>query len=136
MAEDHAGVPVDPARVGILAVGNLIIDKTHRVPAYPAESFLAVIAASSASPGGGAINVLFDLAQVDPALPLALAGDDVQEFHLRMGVVGAGEIRPAHAAEGEGGAFRIPDLLENHAHGSLSVLKGRAWASGGAMSLK
>jgi sugar/nucleoside kinase (ribokinase family) len=46
----------------------------HRIPAYPPESYLAVIGASAASPGGGVLNVLFDLARVDPALPLAAAG--------------------------------------------------------------
>jgi sugar/nucleoside kinase (ribokinase family) len=66
--------PAVGGRRGILAVGNLILDKMHRVPAYPRESFLAVIGSSSASPGGGAMNVLFDLAKVDPSLPLALAG--------------------------------------------------------------
>jgi sugar/nucleoside kinase (ribokinase family) len=59
---------------GVLAIGNLIVDKTHRISCYPAESFLAVISSSSSSPGGGAVNVLFDLARVDPQLPLFIAG--------------------------------------------------------------
>jgi sugar/nucleoside kinase (ribokinase family) len=133
MAEDHAGAPVDPARVGILAVGNLIIDKTHRVPAYPAESFLAVIAASSASPGGGAINVLFDLAQVDPALPLALAGlvgDDedgrflraaAEARHIHTGRVGVVAERPTSFTQvmiSESNATRT----FFHAHGANSRL--------------
>lgn len=63
-----------PDRRGILAVGNLIVDKSHRIPLYPPESLLAVIHESSSSTGGGPANVLFDLARVDPDLPLAIAG--------------------------------------------------------------
>jgi sugar/nucleoside kinase (ribokinase family) len=62
------------ARRGILAIGNLLVDKMHRIGAYPAESMLEVITDSSMSPGGGVLNVLFDLAVVDPTLPLAAAG--------------------------------------------------------------
>ncbi|WP_237151758.1 carbohydrate kinase family protein [Oryzibacter oryziterrae] len=62
------------ARRGILAIGNLLVDKMHRIGAYPAESMLEVITESSMSPGGGVLNVLFDLAVVDPTLPLAAAG--------------------------------------------------------------
>ncbi|HET6440638.1 MAG TPA: carbohydrate kinase family protein [Anaeromyxobacter sp.] len=61
-------------RRGILAVGNLLVDKTHRIPAYPPESLLVVINETSTSLGGGPVNVLFDLSQVDPALPLSIAG--------------------------------------------------------------
>ncbi|MDR3435049.1 carbohydrate kinase family protein [Telmatospirillum sp.] len=46
----------------------------HHISAYPPESLLAVICDSSHSPGGGAFNVLCDLACVDPTLPLAVAG--------------------------------------------------------------
>lgn len=73
-------------RRGLLAIGNLIVDKTHHIPAYPPESLLAVIGHSSASVGGGAVNVLFDLARVDPGLPLAIAGmvgDDADGALLR-----------------------------------------------------
>jgi sugar/nucleoside kinase (ribokinase family) len=69
-----AAIPAGAARRGLLAIGNLIVDKTHHIPSYPPESLLAIIGHSSSSVGGGAVNVLFDLAQVDPALPLALAG--------------------------------------------------------------
>ena len=71
-----AAKPADAAaaRRGILAIGNLLVDKMHRIAAYPPESLLAVIRETAASPGGGAVNVLFDLARVDPSLPLAIAG--------------------------------------------------------------
>jgi sugar/nucleoside kinase (ribokinase family) len=61
-------------RRGILAIGNLIVDKSHRVPLYPAESLLVVIGETTSSTGGGPANVLFDLSRVDPGLPLAIAG--------------------------------------------------------------
>lgn len=61
-------------RHGILAIGNLLVDKTHNVSAYPPESMLALISQSTSSPGGGVVNVLFDLAKIDPELPLTAAG--------------------------------------------------------------
>lgn len=71
-------------RRGILAIGNLIVDKTHHIDRYPAESMLETIRSSASSPGGGAINVLFDLARVDPGLSLSIAGltgnDDEARF--------------------------------------------------------
>lgn len=82
MAEANA----PPLRRGILAIGNLLVDKLHRIPAYPSESLLAIISESAASPGGGVFNVLGDLARVDPALPLAVAGvigDDADGQFIR-----------------------------------------------------
>jgi sugar/nucleoside kinase (ribokinase family) len=83
----------DTGRRGILGVGNLLVDKTHRIPAYPAESMLAVIDDSAMSPGGGVFNVLCDLARVDPALPLAaagLVGDDPDGRLIRRAFEGHG----------------------------------------------
>lgn len=73
MPEYHLSEEADGRR-GILSIGNLIVDKTHELGAYPVESMLEVINHSSSSPGGGVINVLFDLSVVDPAIPLFAAG--------------------------------------------------------------
>lgn len=62
------------ARRGVLAIGNLLVDKTFRMAAFPRESMLAVIERGSIGAGGGAANALFDLAAMDPALPLSVAG--------------------------------------------------------------
>ena len=74
MAETAKPTRTTHGRRGILGVGNLIVDKMHRIPVYPAESLLVPITETSSSPGGGAVNVLFDLARVDPGLPLSIAG--------------------------------------------------------------
>ena len=74
MAEPAKPTQTTEGRRGILAVGNLIVDKMHRIPVYPAESLLVPITETSSSPGGGPVNVLFDLARVDPGLPLSIAG--------------------------------------------------------------
>ena len=61
-------------RRGILAVGNLLIDKMKTISGYPREAMLTHIEATETSCGGGCMNVLFDLATIDPSLPLHLAG--------------------------------------------------------------
>lgn len=61
-------------RHGILALGNLLVDHTLLIPAYPAESMLVPIERSERHCGGGCTNVLFNLAVLDPELPRYLAG--------------------------------------------------------------
>lgn len=61
-------------RHGILTLGNLLVDHTHLIPAYPAESHLMPIERSERHCGGGCTNVLFNLAVLDPDLPRYLAG--------------------------------------------------------------
>lgn len=102
-------------RRGLLAIGNLLVDKTHHIPAYPPESLLAVIGRSSASVGGGAVNVLFDLARVDPSLPLAIAGlvgDDEDGALLRRAFV-ARAIDTRHIAN-------VPDRPTSFTHVMIS----------------
>jgi len=120
-------------RRGVLAIGNLLVDKTHRMAAFPRESMLAVIEESSAGPGGGAANVLFDLAAMDPSLPLSIAGlvgDDEDgrflrdEFEARsidtrgVGVVADKPTSFTHVMIGEEAATRT----FFHAHGANSRL--------------
>ncbi len=61
-------------RDGIIAIGNLLIDKTATIDAYPRERMLAEIHDVQTHCGGGCTNVLFNLAKLDPALPLCLSG--------------------------------------------------------------
>lgn len=62
-----------PSRHGILAIGNLLVDHTRTVAAYPQESMLATIE-HMARHCGGCTNVLFNLARLAPRLPRYLAG--------------------------------------------------------------
>lgn len=61
-------------RNGILAIGNLLIDRTLVIPAYPQEAMLTTIDSLARHCGGGCTNVLFNLARLAPALPRYLAG--------------------------------------------------------------
>ncbi len=61
-------------RNGILAIGNLLIDRTLLVAEYPQESMLTTISDVGIHCGGGCTNTLFNLAKLDPQLPLYLAG--------------------------------------------------------------
>ncbi|PJG84843.1 carbohydrate kinase family protein [Conservatibacter flavescens] len=61
-------------RNGILAIGNLLIDRTLVVSEYPQESMLTTITHVEKHCGGGCTNILFNLAKLDPHLPLFLSG--------------------------------------------------------------
>lgn len=61
-------------RKGILAIGNLLVDKALLVSDYPAESMLATITKMEIHCGGGCTNLLFNLAKLDKNLPRFLAG--------------------------------------------------------------
>lgn len=68
-----------PARNGLLAAGNFIVDYVKVIDGYPAQDTLANILAESRSNGGGPYNVLKDLAAMRAGFPLAacgLVGDD------------------------------------------------------------
>lgn len=61
-------------RRGIVAGGNFIRDRIKTVDVYPHEEALANILSESSSNGGGAYNLLLDLAKLDPSLPLSAIG--------------------------------------------------------------
>lgn len=73
-------------RRGIIAIGNLLVDQSLCCMGYPQESMLTKITHVNRSCGGGCTNVLFDLARLDPTLPLALNGvigrDEYGDFIL------------------------------------------------------
>ncbi|MGL4724858.1 MAG: carbohydrate kinase family protein [Scandinavium sp.] len=75
-------------RHGILAIGNLLADRTLRCSEYPRESLLTMVSEVVNSCGGGCTNVLFDLAKLDPQLPLSLCGkvgrDELGQFILQQ----------------------------------------------------
>lgn len=61
-------------RNGILALGNLLVDRTLVISDYPKESMLATISDIALHCGGGCTNTLFNLAKLDKNLPLFLSG--------------------------------------------------------------
>ncbi len=66
-------------RNGIIGAGNWLLDKVKQLDRFPAEGELAVILHEQPATGGGPANVLFDLAVMDPAIPLwacGLVGED------------------------------------------------------------
>jgi sugar/nucleoside kinase (ribokinase family) len=74
------------ARNGILAGGNWILDRTKIIDVYPAQDALANILAETSCNGGGAYNVLIDLARLQAPFPLAaigLVGDDAAGEYIR-----------------------------------------------------
>jgi sugar/nucleoside kinase (ribokinase family) len=75
-------------RHGILAIGNLLVDQSLCCHEYPLESMLTMVSDVASSCGGGCTNVLFDLARIDPQLPLSLCGligdDDSGRFILQQ----------------------------------------------------
>jgi sugar/nucleoside kinase (ribokinase family) len=74
-------------RNGILAGGNWILDRTKMIDVYPAQDALANILAETSCNGGGAYNVLIDLARLQAPFPLAavgLVGDDAAGQQIRQ----------------------------------------------------
>ena len=55
---------------GIAAAGNWIVDWVKTIDAYPAEERLANVIAVTRGGGGGAHNVLVDLARMKAPFPL------------------------------------------------------------------
>ncbi len=69
------------SRTGIIAAGNWIVDKTKIINGYPGQDSLAHIESEERNNGGGAFNVLCDLAKLGAAFPLqglGLIGSDAE----------------------------------------------------------
>lgn len=65
---------------GIIGAGNWIVDTTKIIDVYPAQDTLANISSEKKNNGGGAFNVLVDLARLGADFPLyglGLIGNDV-----------------------------------------------------------
>ena len=71
---------------GIICAGNWVIDKVKLIDRFPEEGTLCNISSQIRSTGGGPANVSFDIAAMDPAIPLYAAGrignDDDGRFVL------------------------------------------------------
>ena len=71
-------------RRGIIAAGNWIVDQVKSIDRWPGEGNLCNILRQEVSGGGGACNVLFDLAAMNCDIPLFAAGrigeDDAGEW--------------------------------------------------------
>lgn len=61
-------------RTGILAAGNWIIDVTKFIDVWPAQDTLANVLGEETNNGGGAYNLLKDLARLGAPFPLEAAG--------------------------------------------------------------
>ena len=70
ISKPHKG----PARSGVLAAGNWIVDEVKLVDVYPSVEKLANIRSQSLGTGGAPYNVLVDLAKLGATFPLAAAG--------------------------------------------------------------
>jgi sugar/nucleoside kinase (ribokinase family) len=72
-------VVVPVVRKGVAAAGNFIVDRVKFIDAWPEEERLANVLGEARSGGGGAHNVLIDLALMKADFPLraiGLVGDD------------------------------------------------------------
>lgn len=62
-------------RKGICCAGNIVVDITYPIESWPKQGELTHITEGiSRSPGGAVCNVIKDLAQLDPSLPLYATG--------------------------------------------------------------
>lgn len=59
---------------GIIGAGNWIVDTTKIIDVYPSQDTLANIASEERNNGGGAFNVLSDLARLGASFPLRALG--------------------------------------------------------------
>ena len=82
-----------PARRGILAGGNWIVDLLKTVDVYPAQDALANILHESTGNGGSPFNILADLALLGvdyPLMGIGLTGDDADGAWIRERCAGLG----------------------------------------------
>jgi sugar/nucleoside kinase (ribokinase family) len=63
-----------PKRLGITAAGNWIVDRVKTIDVWPQEERLAQILSETTGGGGGAHNVLVDLALMKAPFPLRASG--------------------------------------------------------------
>jgi sugar/nucleoside kinase (ribokinase family) len=79
---------------GIVCVGNFIVDRIHTLSYWPEQGSLAHIRHQDMGVGGGAANVVTDLASLGFGRQLSIAGavgddrdgDYVRERHARLGI--------------------------------------------------
>lgn len=62
------------SKSGIIGAGNWIVDTTKIIDVYPAQDTLADIASEERNNGGGAFNILVDLAKLGAKFPLHASG--------------------------------------------------------------
>jgi sugar/nucleoside kinase (ribokinase family) len=63
-----------PKRLGITCAGTWIVDRVKTIDSFPAEDHLATILAETRGGGGGAHNVVIDLALMEAPFPLRAQG--------------------------------------------------------------
>ena len=81
-------------RFGLLSFGTITVDYAKIIDQYPDLEGIAIIQAISQSCGGPALNICFDIRQLDPVIPVELvsaigmdeAGDFVLEECEKFGV--------------------------------------------------
>ncbi|MBO7741073.1 MAG: hypothetical protein J6S21_00835, partial [Victivallales bacterium] len=62
------------SRNGIIGAGNWLVDNIKTIDRWPGEGNLCNISGQQQASGGGAANILFDLAAMTKEIPLYAAG--------------------------------------------------------------
>lgn len=66
--------PPAPSSGGVLAAGLFIVDAVKTIDRWPEQDALALVQSRTLSNGGGAYNVLKNIARLDPSIPRLAAG--------------------------------------------------------------
>lgn len=86
MSESNTSILPQTAANGIVCAGNWIVDIVHSIDHWPNQNDLARISHATQGVGGGAANVITNLAELSPDLPLFPVGcighDDYGRFVL------------------------------------------------------
>lgn len=96
-------------RGGVICAGNWIVDIVHSIDRWPAKSDLVFIQSEAEGVGGGAANVVIDLAAFDTGLPLQAVGLIGRDRHGET-------LRAACTAAGVTAAFQEAEATTAHTH--------------------
>ena len=112
---------------GIVATGNWIVDRVKMIDRWPNEGELCNILGQQASGGGGACNVLFDLAAMACGIPLHASGvvgrDSDGEFLLEQ--IRANGIDDRHMIASETAATSYTDVMTVRGSGRRTFFHNR-----------
>lgn len=94
---------------GVICAGNWIVDIVHSIDRWPAKSDLVNILAEAEGVGGGAANVVIDLAALETGLPLYAVGLIGRDRHGET-------VSGACAAAGVTAHLAQTDAITAHTH--------------------
>jgi sugar/nucleoside kinase (ribokinase family) len=116
-----------PARSGILAAGNWIIDQVKMVDVYPQREQLANIRSQSQGTGGAPFNVVVDLARMGAPFPLAgagLVGKDVLGEEI-LKICDANKIDTKHLSSTKEAPTSYTDVMTEIGNGRRTFFHNR-----------